>query len=783
MEMSDFKDVSPLQCRLCTSTDEGQLQIFGSDGLMRNIPDKIKECLPVTLKKEDALPKWVCQQCAVQLDQFHLFRKNCAAAETRLGQVFKEAAEFPLEPECCLQEVEPDGSQQLVGAKSPSPYDVKCLEDRLPTGVSLQPIVANGLTITPILPSDKRDHWPELRVGSPAPDDYVLMKEETFRTDGNRQTAIEESLHKEKDSDIVKAQRRRREVLPPMWDVYERASTYSTLVTHRRYIVNKAAFPCSLCNKCFSITQGYQRDGVPDTTENDERSSGDEGTPGIHFYTCHLCWKVFPKRSALQKHQLLHVDAQSNTCPLCGKAFGRKEHLSRHMISHTGGRPYTCELCSKPFVRKEHLDRHRLSHCKMLLEQGVALAPQPGQTDELPAAEHSFTCDVCLQTFPSSEQLVQHTCVQNTFHPGMNSVHNTYLPGTNILLPKLHSCSVCSKLFTRKEHLVRHLKVHQRESPHSTIRMALNNTCLVTALPQLNNCNNNDSKDNDLKHFLLSSAVSGLAEVKIEGVETTLDESMARSDGEGESVTESAVSVEACAVQKEGGDGSDGSGNTTSGADGSTDGSSPDAKSHPCPCCKTKCFSRKSHLVRHFKRAHPNQPLGLVVSRTRNDYSEGYKDCVLSNGQHLCKICGKMFGRRYHLIRHMKLHRNGVVPPSSSSCSVCKESFSDHSRLRSHACGGRAGPAARGAPDSVETSKENRVANVNGEKAVFGRSDGEGTRAKAARASPAGRGVARKRAYGYHHECVTCGINFSKKKLLKRHVESAHADSSMDEPP
>lgn len=37
------------QCRLCTSTEEGHIQIFGPEGERRNLGNKIKECLPVSV--------------------------------------------------------------------------------------------------------------------------------------------------------------------------------------------------------------------------------------------------------------------------------------------------------------------------------------------------------------------------------------------------------------------------------------------------------------------------------------------------------------------------------------------------------------------------------------------------------------------------------------------------------------------------------------------------------------------------------------------------------------
>jgi hypothetical protein len=73
----------------------------------------------------------------------------------------------------------------------------------------------------------------------------------------------------EPDKDILLALRRKREILPPMWDVFEKGALSSGrensdarnnklayAVTRRRYIISKGAFPCSLCKRCFRVNQG-----------------------------------------------------------------------------------------------------------------------------------------------------------------------------------------------------------------------------------------------------------------------------------------------------------------------------------------------------------------------------------------------------------------------------------------------------------------------------------------------------------------------------------------------
>nr|CAD7443916.1 unnamed protein product [Timema bartmani] len=613
--------------------------------------------------------------------------------------------------------------------------------------------VSTSLTIIPFSSSNNQQHETrtDTRLGVPSPDDYVLMKEETFAVDSDRMilagNALEEKTsnrtrtgteteeitlttlcttshpvrnklscvcrlgtqHIEacvaavQDSDVVRALKRRREVLPPMWDVFERRSAPGkrALVTQRRYIVNKGAFPCSLCNKCFTVTQGHTRDGLGDP--NDGLSGEDDASlpfATVRFFSCHVCGKVFPKRSSLKRHQRVHLELFSpgplapHPCPLCGKAFGRREHLSRHLASHANTRQYACDNCAKPFLRKEHLERHRLAHCRgsheelELPESEHPTTPPP--VEDPPIIDRPFPCDVCQQTFVGQDQLERH----------QKRMHNmTPLEGSTVK-PRIHTCSVCSRVFTRKEHMVRHQKIHQREFLLGSGSFLADMTLAVPTDSAVLNNNNDDS----------------LAEtgIKLEGTSWN-DDSLSKAYN-GQDLNHHLDDIK-------------------SEPDESSSPTQEQVKPYQCPCCEAKTFTRRSHMVRHFKRAHSDQPLSLVVISNRTDYSRQYKEFQLSNGQHYCKFCGKTFGRRYHLVRHMKVHGSNDAP-QPFHCSSCDNSFSTHDLFQSHIC---QEAVSKKEPDDCTPQAEKR-----------------------------------RKTRGGYHECGVCGINFAKKKLLKRHSLTVH---------
>lgn len=278
------------------------------------------------------------------------------------------------------------------------------------------------------------------------------------------------------DVDILNAMRKRREVLPPMWDVFERIcpddkpsdpklkgkqNTRTVLkgkfsVIHRRYIVAKNAFPCSLCGRCFLFNQGRPRDGVPfvdaDIVQADQDSNGESPADGL--YPCPQCGKLFPRRTSLKRHQLIHFEGKKFVCKICGKAFNRNEHLTRHIFSHTGGRPFQCDLCSKVFTRKEHLIRHRQSHdvSAVVKEEPEDASSSYGINDFSDNSDKPFVCDICHSSYARREHMTKHKKVAHGIDADPESE------------PKPYCCNHCFKTFTRKEHLTRHKKIHLREA-------------------------------------------------------------------------------------------------------------------------------------------------------------------------------------------------------------------------------------------------------------------------------------------------------------------------------
>ncbi|XP_044767013.1 uncharacterized protein LOC123322962 isoform X9 [Coccinella septempunctata] len=83
--MINSSDILQL-CRLCLVEDKVNHPIFEESDDLRSISLKISSCLPVSIHKDDSLPKKICDTCSTKLDSFYQFWSESANAEKQLLQ-------------------------------------------------------------------------------------------------------------------------------------------------------------------------------------------------------------------------------------------------------------------------------------------------------------------------------------------------------------------------------------------------------------------------------------------------------------------------------------------------------------------------------------------------------------------------------------------------------------------------------------------------------------------------------------------------------------------------
>ncbi|KAK7872467.1 hypothetical protein R5R35_014261 [Gryllus longicercus] len=79
------------------------------------------------------------------------------------------------------------------------------------------------------------------------------------------------------------------------------------------------------------------------------------------IHRCEICSKVFHSKAHLNRHQIVHSGAKPFLCEVCGTGFSQKSSLKLHVLSHAGLNPHKCEHCGQSFRFKASLRSHMMS--------------------------------------------------------------------------------------------------------------------------------------------------------------------------------------------------------------------------------------------------------------------------------------------------------------------------------------------------------------------------------------------------------------------------------------
>ncbi|XP_040266900.1 zinc finger protein 770 [Bufo bufo] len=156
---------------------------------------------------------------------------------------------------------------------------------------------------------------------------------------------------------------------------------------------------------------------------------------------CEFCYKMFPSRSKLERHLMIHTGQKPFTCALCGKAFRQKTHLKIHQLTHSHEKPYQCNQCGKSFKIPEKLLKHQEMHTNPSFvhsqEKGPRTEPLEVKQEEdegLCIFLIPFQCSSCGQHFEDKDILDSHECFIKTVVP--ESVNSARRPSSRGFVKK-----------------------------------------------------------------------------------------------------------------------------------------------------------------------------------------------------------------------------------------------------------------------------------------------------------------------------------------------------------
>ncbi|KAM4852659.1 zinc finger protein 248 isoform 1-T5 [Thomomys bottae] len=173
---------------------------------------------------------------------------------------------------------------------------------------------------------------------------------------------------------------------------------------------------------------------------------------GEKTFECGECGKTFWEKSNLTQHQRTHTGEKPYECTECGKAFCQKPHLTNHQRTHTGEKPYECKQCGKTFCVKSNLTEHQRTH----------------------TGEKPYGCNACGKSFCHRSALTVHQRTHTGEKPFIcNECGKSFCVKSNLIVhqrthtgEKPYKCNDCGKMFCEKSALTKHQRTHTGEKPY-----------------------------------------------------------------------------------------------------------------------------------------------------------------------------------------------------------------------------------------------------------------------------------------------------------------------------
>ncbi|XP_074645606.1 uncharacterized protein LOC141901926 isoform X1 [Tubulanus polymorphus] len=202
-------------------------------------------------------------------------------------------------------------------------------------------------------------------------------------------------------------------------DCNQKMKTLSALNYHYRVKhLNYSMFTCDVCQKPMRNSQLLELHKLTHLDRKTRKS--------LHRFMCSDCGAAFERKSLLDSHiRSKHTNEVTDVCDVCGKVFYNKENHRTHMKFHAGIKKYNCNICDKRFVTSSMLTRHLTVHKSKKSHQCPVCLKWFARNDSMKAhcrSFHrleilqtstasntaSFTCDICMETFPTKSILDVH---------------------------------------------------------------------------------------------------------------------------------------------------------------------------------------------------------------------------------------------------------------------------------------------------------------------------------------------------------------------------------------
>ncbi|XP_058447831.1 gastrula zinc finger protein XlCGF26.1-like isoform X2 [Malaya genurostris] len=492
-------------CRICMESCEEDFVCVYDEFEDNILMDVITECARVEIRKDDALPRNACRNCAeYMIIAYHIIQK-CRDSDQTLRSIFKHEIDLRSRKD-----------ESIFGATDIHETDINPAEYAFLLSDTYDKIMleeVKGL-ITADTNGDLVDEFPcEERYPNILNSEHIAHAVSSLENSSPVET---------QHADYTETEENR----PPEPNQHEISATKK----------------CCGCKKLFE-TEVDLKNHCDTIHLGDPSNASDLAKP----FKCQVCYKPFSNQQLLKEHQRNVI--RKYFCRQCGKGFMTQTNLENHIKSHVSSRetrrccgcrkdfnndvelvlhsndvhkpeqtfdptkPFECNICYRRYPTRKSLvshkrmiQQHQCSHCGEFFMKKLFLAlhekschPVESEDDqkkrccgcrlEFPnqnaLIEHAiavhrigepipvddskpFECKICSKRFPSKLTLRQHqkkisqekryTC--DICGRSFNRAHDKATHETTHSNEMPFSCHICSRRFKNKLYLKNHFKLH-----------------------------------------------------------------------------------------------------------------------------------------------------------------------------------------------------------------------------------------------------------------------------------------------------------------------------------
>ena len=206
-----------------------------------------------------------------------------------------------------------------------------------------------------------------------------------------------------------------------------------------------------------------------------------EREEGILF-ECRECGKVFPTRSRVRSHAVIHSSVMPYCCEFCERRFKLSSALRVHKINiHSGIKPFKCDQCDASYAFNADLNVHKRMHkeerpfscsdCGLSYKKSNHLSGHRKRVHgptKLTPPRQLVRCEVCQKMFKFKSSWKLHMRCHNTTTQSCVQCNTAYSNKRELTEhmrshDMCHTCTKCGKGFYKKTLLQKHMQAHSEE--------------------------------------------------------------------------------------------------------------------------------------------------------------------------------------------------------------------------------------------------------------------------------------------------------------------------------